>query len=66
MDEEREDLIAGAAAKTGEAGRHRRGNEGERLDSSALFGQRSEVVILHGGEEYRLRCTSKGKLILTK
>ena len=39
----------------------------ERIVRSALlFGGRKEVVIEHDGERYRLRCTSKGKLILTK
>lgn len=37
------------------------------ISSEALFapGQR-EVLILHGGEQYRLRQTRNGKLILTK
>lgn len=40
---------------------------GERaLNSAALFRGGKEVVIDHDGERYRLRCTSKGKLILTK
>lgn len=37
-----------------------------RLRSDALFAGSRELVIEHGGEEYRLRITSKGKLILTK
>lgn len=36
------------------------------LRSSELFAGGNEVTIEHGGELYRLRCTSKGKLILTK
>ncbi|MFZ2403705.1 MAG: hemin uptake protein HemP, partial [Methylobacter sp.] len=31
-----------------------------------LFGTTREVVIEHSGEEYRLRLTRQGKLILTK
>lgn len=31
-----------------------------------LMGGARELVLLHAGEEYRLRITSKGKLILTK
>lgn len=31
-----------------------------------LMGGARELVIVHAGEEYRLRVTSKGKLILTK
>ena len=37
-----------------------------RLNSSELFGETRELVIEHAGEEYRLRITSQGKLILTK
>ena len=36
------------------------------IASSALFGDRSEVVIEHNGERYRLRITRQNKLILTK
>lgn len=37
-----------------------------RLHSAELFGAVREVVIEHAGEEYRLRLTRQGKLILTK
>lgn len=48
--------------------------EGERpvptlmpaLDAGTLFAGRSEVVIAHGAETYRLRLTRQNKLILTK
>jgi hemin uptake protein HemP len=33
---------------------------------SELLGKAREAVLVHGGEEYRLRITSNGKLILTK
>jgi hemin uptake protein HemP len=36
------------------------------LDTSAIFGGRTEVRLLHRGQEYRLRVTRQGKLILTK
>jgi hemin uptake protein HemP len=36
------------------------------LESQALFAGANEVVIAHGGEQYRLRITRQGKLILTK
>jgi len=39
---------------------------GKRIDSRELLGEGREIVIVHGGEEYRLRLTSQGKLILTK
>jgi len=37
-----------------------------RMTSDELLVGRRELVIEHSGEEYRLRVTSKGKLILTK
>lgn len=37
-----------------------------RVQSAELFGTAREVVIEHAGEEYRLRLTRQGKLILTK
>ncbi len=36
------------------------------LNSAELLAGANEVVIDHNGEAYRLRCTSNGKLILTK
>jgi hemin uptake protein HemP len=35
-------------------------------NSEDLLGTESEAVILHRGQEYRLRCTRQGKLILFK
>ncbi len=37
-----------------------------RVNSEMLFGRGVEVVILHDGQEYRLRRTRNGKLILNK
>lgn len=37
-----------------------------RVDSTALFRDGREVVIVHRGQEYRLRITKSDKLILTK
>jgi hemin uptake protein HemP len=37
-----------------------------RVSSEALLNGRKELVIEHAGDEYRLRLTSQGKLILTK
>jgi hemin uptake protein HemP len=37
-----------------------------RFQSAELLGAAREVVIEHAGEEYRLRLTRQGKLILTK
>lgn len=36
------------------------------LQSSELFRGRSEIVIQHEGQEYRLRITRQNKMILTK
>lgn len=36
------------------------------ITSAELFDSLREIIILHAGEEYRLRITSNGKLILTK
>ena len=37
-----------------------------RWQSSDLLGGGREAIIAHGHDEYRLRMTSNGKLILTK
>lgn len=36
------------------------------IDTRQLFGNRTEVRILHQGSVYRLRITKAGKLILNK
>lgn len=36
------------------------------IDSAALFDGGNEVRVVHRGQEYRLRVTRQGKLILTK
>ncbi|WP_162085279.1 hemin uptake protein HemP [Sulfuriferula nivalis] len=36
------------------------------ITSDMLFDKRDEVLIMHQGEQYRLRRTRNGKLILTK
>ena len=38
----------------------------QRTTTDALFAGHKELIIEHGDEKYRLRITSKGKLILTK
>lgn len=56
-----------AAAKPGPAaGRTPDGAPLRRIDSRELLGTAQEVEIDHGGQIYRLRRTSLGKLILTK
>ena len=41
-------------------------SSGRQLSSTALFRGQREIVILHRGQEYRLRITKSNKLILTK
>lgn len=36
------------------------------IDSNSLFVESNEVIIQHQNEQYRLRRTRNGKLILTK
>jgi len=38
----------------------------QRFHSAELFGKAREIVIEHAGDEYHLRLTRQGKLILTK
>lgn len=40
-------------------------NSAPRASSRALLGGANELIIEHGGREYRLRVTQSGKLILT-
>lgn len=37
-----------------------------RIDSEAIFDDRDCVILVHAGEEYRLRVTRNDKLILNK
>jgi hemin uptake protein HemP len=37
-----------------------------RIDSRDLFVGTREIIIVHGGDRYRLRLTAQNKLILTK
>lgn len=43
-----------------------RSQDARRLSSAELLAGAREAVIVHGQDEYRLRLTSNGKLILTK
>lgn len=43
------------------------GERGQRrIRSDDLFAGRNEIIIVHQDADYRLRVTSKGKLILTR
>jgi hemin uptake protein HemP len=37
-----------------------------RIESTSLFQGKNEIIIVHKNEEYNLRITRNGKLILTK
>jgi hemin uptake protein HemP len=51
---------ASSSAVAGRVGRK------PRIESERLFDGTSEIVIVHRDEEYSLRITKNGKLILTK
>ncbi|RQW81550.1 MAG: hemin uptake protein HemP [Methylococcus sp.] len=54
-------------AKSNPPGERSPSRRGERpLTTDELFGSRQEIVIVHQGDEYRLRITRNNKLILTK
>lgn len=40
--------------------------EKKRMDVRELLGEERELILIHAGEQYRLRITANGKLILTK
>ena len=42
------------------------GHRPRRLKVSELLAGEREAILEHGGQEYRLRITASGKLILTK
>jgi hemin uptake protein HemP len=37
-----------------------------RIETNSLFQGKNEIIIVHQNEEYNLRITRNGKLILTK
>lgn len=41
-------------------------NNENRINSEVLMSGRKELTIVHNNEEYKLRLTGNGKLILTK
>jgi hemin uptake protein HemP len=51
---------------TGTDSRPVEGTTMREIKSDDLLQGATEILIRHGGEHYRLRSTSKGKLILTK
>jgi len=55
-----------AARKHGHEANGQSARGRDELSSEQLFGDVNEIYIRHAGEQYTLRRTSKGKLILTK
>jgi hemin uptake protein HemP len=54
------------AARGAFRGRPPRAPSVRRIGSRELMGPTGQIIIRHGGDDYHLRVTSKGKLILTK
>lgn len=61
MDAQGRDVKTGACGKAATDGQ-----TAKRLDVHALLGGARELVLVHQGEEYRLRITKNDRLILTK
>ena len=62
-------MISGRSsdARAGEAAERNAPSEAPlRVAADTLLRGRRELIILHNADEYRLRITSNGKLILTK
>lgn len=55
--------MSDVAAKSGHVGKS---DTIKQMQLQDLMGEGREVIIVHQGEEYRLRLTSNNKLILTK
>lgn len=57
----------GDGRQSAEAGVSKASSAGARtFKSNEIFADANEIIIEHEGDQYRLRRTSKGKLILTK
>ncbi|HEX7045968.1 MAG TPA: hemin uptake protein HemP [Gammaproteobacteria bacterium] len=56
-------LHSGSQGNAGEAARKA---PPPRIDNEALFDGRDAVILVHAGQEYLLRITRNGKLILNK
>ena len=62
----RDVVINCASQQPGTSGTAIASTKKPRIESDHLFQGNSEVVIVHQNEEYNLRITRNGKLILTK
>jgi hemin uptake protein HemP len=62
----RESIVNFAAKRTGGQSAAAPAGQKPRIESNHLFQGKSEIVIVHQNEEYNLRITRNGKLILTK
>jgi hemin uptake protein HemP len=63
---EDEDMHRDTPSRPGEPISHLPGRQRTRIHIVDLMQGAREVILLHEGEEYRLRITKAGKLILTK
>lgn len=62
---EEDDVQPAAATDAGKGNAPAAAPAVQRVSSQDLLGQAGELVIVHGGREYRLRLTQHGRLILT-
>jgi hemin uptake protein HemP len=60
------DMVSRAPAPPARDERASAGPRPRRVESVTLFQLERELVIVHHGQEYRLRITKSDKLILTK
>lgn len=56
----------GVAGDSKETERRKMAAEPRRISAADLFAGAREVILEHDGQNYRLRITANGKLILTK
>jgi hemin uptake protein HemP len=62
----RESIVKFAGQRAAKPNASRAGEQKRRIESDHLFQGKSAIVIVHQDEEYYLRITRNGKLILTK
>jgi len=66
MPEDKVDTTAERAPEQASRDTDARGSTTKRVGSNELLGPNGQLIIAHRGEDYRLRITSKRKLLLTK
>lgn len=58
--------MADEKRESGHTSGNRLATQTSRIDVRDILGGAKEAIIVHDGQDYRLRITSQGKLILTK